>query len=116
MKHKGARLTSVPEHLGLAFVPVFGLPEAAGQRAVVEAFPVGDGAGRQRTRKQTSSGRLPGPIAEGRKPAGKGLSTGLTPGNLHAPAWAGAGRACQGQAGAGGFDAGQIHQETDAPS
>ncbi len=39
------RLTSLPEHLGLAFVPVFGLPEAAGQRAVVEAFPAGDGRG-----------------------------------------------------------------------
>jgi hypothetical protein len=29
----------------------------------------------QRTRKQRSGGPLPGPIAEGRKPAGKGLST-----------------------------------------
>jgi len=45
MKHKGARLTSLSEHLGLAFVPVFGLPEAVGQRAVIEAFPVGDGGG-----------------------------------------------------------------------
>jgi hypothetical protein len=44
-KINAARLTSVPEHLGLAFVPVFGLPEAVGQRAVVEAFPVGDGGG-----------------------------------------------------------------------
>jgi hypothetical protein len=40
-----ARLTSLPEHLGLALVPVLGLLEAAGQRAVVEAFPVGDGGG-----------------------------------------------------------------------
>jgi hypothetical protein len=45
MKHKGARLTSLPENLRLTLVPVFGLPEAAGQRAVVEAFPVGDGGG-----------------------------------------------------------------------
>jgi hypothetical protein len=33
---------------------------------------------------------LPGPIAEGRKPAGKGLSTGADASNPAAPAWAGA--------------------------
>ena len=44
-KIDAAWLTSFPEHLGLALVPVLGLPEAAGQQAVVEAFPVGDGGG-----------------------------------------------------------------------
>jgi hypothetical protein len=56
--------------------------------------------------------RLHGPIAEGRKPAGKGPSTGLTlvirlrlPGRArNAPA--------KGQAGAAGFDAGQIRQDS----
>ena len=55
--------------------------------------------------------RFCGPIAEGRKPAGKGLSTFLTavirprlPGRArNAPA--------KGQAGAVGFDAGQIQQD-----
>jgi hypothetical protein len=55
--------------------------------------------------------RFHGPIAAGRKPAGKGPSPSLTavirprlPGRAR-------NRACQGQAGAAGFDAGQIRQE-----
>jgi hypothetical protein len=55
---------------------------------------------------------LPGPIAEGRKPAGKGLSTGadLWKSDRACLGWRGNAPA-KGQAGAGGFDAGQIHQE-----
>jgi hypothetical protein len=56
--------------------------------------------------------RFCGPIAEGRKPAGKGLSTFLTVViRPRLPGWARR-RACRGQAGAAGFDAGQIRQNS----
>jgi hypothetical protein len=55
--------------------------------------------------------RFCGPIAEGRKPAGKGPAPGLTP--VIRPRLPGRARnaPAKGQAGAAGFDAGQIRQE-----
>ena len=64
----------------------------------------------QRTRKQRSGGPLPGPIAEGRKPAGNGPSANLTPAIRPRLPGRARKRACHGQAGADGFDACQIRQ------